>query len=199
MKKSIIILILLSIMQHFSIAQPEDVKVVIRQSLLNKLLHAVGEVKGGGTYTILLIKGKYSWNVNEASVRLEPGKAAFEAKVHVKANPLSYTDDIHGVFDVQYNPISNKMEMKLQHCYFDIYTQILKKRIKIATVDLASFYKEALEFYGPMSYSSQFEFEMPDKSIKRLKAHVQRCDIQVLEGKIEMLAKIEFLEAPDTE
>ncbi|MFN5494115.1 MAG: hypothetical protein ACK5AQ_07640, partial [Bacteroidota bacterium] len=55
-----------------------DLSVVLSENTLNKLLKAVGEIKGENNYELMLIKGKYTWKLNQTEILLIHDTALFD-------------------------------------------------------------------------------------------------------------------------
>ncbi|MBC8343098.1 MAG: hypothetical protein ISR55_06715 [Bacteroidetes bacterium] len=176
-------------------AQKSDLTISISDQMINKVLAAVGSISDEDEYQLLMIKGKYSWLVENTRIKLEENKALFVADVKVKAGPIKYEDRVSGLLDVTYNPKTNKLELKLTHAYLDIKTKIFGKEKIITTVDLANYYKAPFVFDGPIDYQEVFEIEMPDKTVKKLKTVVERCNINVKPGVIQMKSIIAIYDA----
>jgi hypothetical protein len=175
--------------------QKPDLSVSITDLMINKVFAAVGSIADEDEFKLLMIKGTYSWLVENARVKLEENKAMFIADVKVKAGPLKYADHVSGLLDVTYNPKNNKLELRLTHAYLKIKTKVFGKERTITTIDLANYYKTPFLFDGPIAYEEVFEIEMPDKTIKRLQTIVRECDIKVKTGEIRMDAVIDIYDA----
>lgn len=190
-KLSIIALILNSMIIN---AQNKDLVVSIHESTINKLLDAVGVISDTDEYKITLIKGTYNWQVKNTKVHLEKNKAYFTTTVRVETGPFNYTDNIKGNLEVVYRPETNKLILTLESAEFKIKAKILGKERIIKTLDVASFYKEPIVFDGPIAMEQIFEFEMPSGEIKKLKAVINDCQIEVLDDKIDLKAIFDFEE-----
>ncbi|MBT3422065.1 MAG: hypothetical protein HN921_17275 [Bacteroidetes bacterium] len=197
MKNKLHILLFISLfMQVFKgSSQNSDLTISISDQMINKVFAAVGSIADEDDYQVLMIKGKYSWLVENARIKLENNKALFVADVQVKAGPIKYADRVSGLLDVTYNPKTNKLELRLTHAYLKIKTKIFGKEKIITTVDLANYYKSPFVFDGPIAYQEVFEIEMPDKTVKKLRTVVRQCDIKVNPGEILMKSVIDIYDA----
>ncbi len=177
-----------------SFSQNYDMVVNVTDKMINKLLAAIGPVSGEEEYSIMFIKGKYQWKVENPVIKLDEGKSWFEADVKVNTGNLSYSDRVNGLININYNKQTDKLELRFDHAMVDIKTKILGKEKLITTIDIANYYKVPFIFDGPGSYAEEFSFEMPDGSIKRLKTVVKNCDIAVSKGIIQMKANLDFVD-----
>lgn len=171
-----------------------DITLSLHETTINKLLGAIGTIADTSEYKILFIKGKYNWQVNHARIELNDGEALFYADVRVETGPFSYSDHISGNMNVMYNPKTNKLILTLNSAKFAVKTKALGKEQVLSTIDLANFYKEPIEFDGPIAMEQDFEFEMPGGNMKRLKAVIKDCEIFVLDEKIDMKAVFDFVD-----
>ncbi|MFC2113844.1 hypothetical protein ACFLRI_00690 [Bacteroidota bacterium] len=178
-----------------SVAQTYDMTISISDKMINKVLTAVGAVSDKDEYQLLLIKGTYTWKVENAFIKLEEDKALFIADVIVETGPFHYADKVSGLLDVTYNAKTNKLELQLTHAHLKIKTKILGAEKLITTVDLAKYYKTPFVFDGPLSYQDVFEFELPDGSKKKISTIVTSCLIKVNEGAILMKANFKIQDA----
>lgn len=82
-KISASLILLIFIFVHSSNAQGPDAVVIVRQSTLNGFLNAVGPVSGKAPYSVLGLKGEYTWTVKNARIDLKPNAADFAADASV--------------------------------------------------------------------------------------------------------------------
>ena len=175
-------------------SQNNDLSVVIYESAINKLMKAIGPISGENEYHSMFVNCKYKWTAKDSKIKLVDNKAQFISNVKVEAGSLSYTDDIVGEFKVSYNPVTNKLELKLMTAVFEVYTKVLGEKIVIKRIDLKDYIKDPFLFDGPLYYQSATPFTMPDNTIKKIGAKIKKSNILVLATKIVMNADMEFSE-----
>ncbi|MDD5569829.1 MAG: hypothetical protein PHD97_01585 [Bacteroidales bacterium] len=175
-------------------SQNSDLSVVLYESSVNKVLKAIGSFSGENEYKTFFKSGKYKWTATDAKVTLLENKARFTSNIKVEVGTFSYTDEVEGEIKVSYNQQKNKLELKLETAIFEIYTKVLGQKIVVKRIDLADFYKDPLEFDGPLAYQSEMPFSMPDNTIKKIAAKIKKCTILVQQTKIIMNAELDFFE-----
>jgi hypothetical protein len=176
-------------------AQPlNDLEVVIHQETLNKMVKALGEVKGNSEYEFLFMTWHYQWSVLKSSFELMPGKATFISDVKVDVGPFSYTSQVVGNVDVAYEMKTNLISVKVKQAVFELYTVVFGKKIHIRDVDLASYYQTPFTFEGPMTMETVMEFTMPDSTIKKLYARPTQCTVTVIDRKIVVASEVDFFD-----
>jgi hypothetical protein len=176
-------------------AQVNDLTITVSDKMINKLLTAIGPVKGSEDYKVMMFNGTAYWTVENSTILLDDNKAWFEADVKVETGNFAYSDRIKGSLKVFYNNAKDQLELSPEHIYLNIKTRFLGKERLIETIDLANYYKSPFVFDGPTAYIEEFEFEMPDGSIKKLKPIVRSCDIKVIKGSILIKANVDFVDA----
>jgi len=176
-------------------SQSNDLTINVSDKMINKLLTAIGPVSGEEEYVVMMVKGVCKWTVENPVIKLDLNKAWFEADVKVSSGNFTYSDRINGLIRVIYNQAKDRLELSLENVFVNLKVKVLGKERLIKTLDLANYYKTPFYFDGPGSYAENFEFEMPDGSLKKLKASVKSCDIAVLKGIIQMKANLDFIDA----
>ena len=170
MKK--ISLISLILFACVAMAFPEaDASIIIRQQTLNKFLTAVGPVQKTESFMVAGIKGQYRWLVQNPRLQLTPGKARFEADVTVSlvSPSLSYSTPAYGEVSVGYDPLSNRINIKVEKVAFEVAFTLMGKRVRIAEVDISRFYQIAFSFPGPKPFEATVDVSLPDGSKKPIK------------------------------
>lgn len=133
----------------------EDVTVTISEETVNAFLAAVGPVSGKGKK-----KGvKFTWTVTEAEIAFEPGSAQFIAKIRLKAGRFKSSDVVTSRVSVTYDSESNRISMRVEEAIYKIYVKVLGKKIKVAQVDIAKYYRPRFEFNGPEPVQESVEVE----------------------------------------
>jgi len=194
-KKISLLLIIILLMAASAYSQPYDLTINVTDKMINKLLTAIGPISGEEEYTVMMIKGLCKWKIENPVIKLEPNKSWFEADVTVSSGNLTYTDRITGLVKVNYNQMKDRLELSLEHIYIDLKIKAFGKEKVIKTLDAVNYYKTPFYFDGPGKISEEFEFEMPDGSLKKIKTAVKNYDIQVLKGLIQMKANLDFVDA----
>lgn len=176
--------------------EPNDMRVVIHEEMLNKMLAALGTISGKEPYSALLMKDTCYWTLINPKIRLHPGKADFETNVNVKAGPFNYTTPVKGNVAVTYDRVKNVINVKIETAIMELYTKILGKKIHIKDIDLADQFDEPFTFDGPTATESEMEFPMPDGTTKVLLMRTTDCDLKVEEKMIVVPCEMEFLPKP---
>ncbi len=191
MKKYFKIIIFLLIMQHVN-AQKNDVVIAIHQETLNKMLTAVGEIKGTNSYEYALIKGNYHWFLQNPRIELIKDSAKFYTDAKVSVGPFKYTDKVIGKMSVKYDQAKNKIAIQLTDAVFEIYTTVLGKKISLKKIQIADYFTSPFLFDGPLNVESNMEFTMPDSTVKTIIAKASRCDIKILTQQIVVSTEMSF-------
>jgi hypothetical protein len=176
--------------------EPNDMRIVIHEEMLNKMLAALGNISGKEPYSALLIKDTCYWTLIGPKIRLHPGKADFETNVNVKAGPFNYTTPVKGNVAVTYDRIKNVINVKIESAVMELYTKVLGKKIHIKDIDLADQFTEPFTFDGPTATESEMEFPMPDGTTKVVVMRASDCDLSVVEDMILVPCEMEFLPKP---
>ncbi|MCU0435140.1 MAG: hypothetical protein MUC87_16910 [Bacteroidia bacterium] len=176
--------------------EPNDMRVVIHEEMLNKMLAALGNISGKEPYSALLMKDTCFWTLIGPKIRLHPGKADFEANVNVKAGPFNYTTPVKGNVAITYDRVKNVINVKIETAVVELYTKFLGKKIHIKDIDLADQFAEPFTFDGPTATESEMEFPMPDGTTKVLLMRTSDCDLSVVEDMILVPCEMEFLPKP---
>lgn len=174
-------------------SEPNDMRIVIHEEMLNKMLAALGNISGKEPYSALLVKDTCYWTLIGPKIRLHPGKADFETNVNVKAGPFNYTTPVKGNVAVTYDRVKNVINVKIESAIMELYTKVLGKKIHIKDIDLADQFTEPFTFDGPTATESEMEFPMPDGTTKVMVMRTSDCDLSVVEDMILVPCEMEFL------
>ncbi len=156
-----------------------DFTVVLNEEALNKVFAAIGDIKGSNDYEIMLIKGKYNWTVIKPSISIRPDSSQFNCLAKVEAGLFDYISTVKGDVKITYNDQKNEIQVKITRAVFELYTMILSKKVHIKNIDLADHFKDPFIFEGPRTTSTNFEFTMPDSTIKRIYIQPTACDMEI--------------------
>ena len=80
--------------------------------------------------------------------------------------------------------------------YLNYIPSFLGKKIHIKDIDLADNFKEPFVFEGPKTMNTDFDFTMPDNSIKKVYVQPIDCIIELKWKEILVLFDIEACDVP---
>ena len=175
-----------------------DFTAILHEETLNKVLVAIDTIRGSNDYEIMLIKGKYHWTVMNPKIFLRPDSSKFLCDAKVDVGPFSYTTKVPGDVKITYDEKKNEIQVKIIRAIFELYTEVFGKKVHIKDIDIAEHLTEPFIFEGPKSMATDFEFMMPDSTMKhiyiqpslcemvvRWKEIVTRCEVQVSDKPIK--------------
>jgi hypothetical protein len=173
-----------------------DLQVTIHEEMLNNMMTALGEIRGNGEYSLLLIPAHYTWTLTNAHFQLLPGKADFVSDVKVETGPFSYTSAVTGNVDISYDPKTNLIHVKIVKAIFEVYTKMFGNKVHIKNIDLAEYFKDPFTFEGPMSLKTDMDFTMPDGKKKTLYCKPSCCELKVVKQCILVAVEVTFTSSP---
>ncbi|MBC7320034.1 hypothetical protein H5T89_05260 [bacterium] len=194
--KAILSIFLLTVFfSSFSLARGSepDASIVIRQETLNRFLDTIGEVKKTDSFSIIGIKGEYTWTVKNPKIILTAGRARFQAEVTVsfKSLPVNYSTPAYGEVSIRYDSNENKINIKVEKVAFEVAFNVLGKRVVVGEVDISKIYQIAFSFPGPKPFESLVEVSLPDGSRKKIK--IESVPVLVIEdGRIVVGSEINY-------
>ncbi len=156
-----------------------DFTVVLHEETINKVFQAIGEIKGSNEYKLLLITGHYNWKINNPSISIRPDSSQFHCTAFVQTGPFAYTSPVTGDVKISYVRTTNKIQVTISRAVLELYTVVLGKKIHIKYINLADYFKEPFLFDGPQSAETNFEFTMPDSTVKRIYLKPSDCDMEI--------------------
>lgn len=171
-----------------SAASAQDAQMILHESTFNKFLKAVGQISGGGKFKKAFIKTDYTWKIKNARIDLEPNNATFHADADIKAKGITFTEKVTGSVDVKYNPVSNVISVKVREAKFDI--KIIG--VKVATIDLAKYYKPKFEFAGPQPLQKSVLVDLPDGKKKKINVATQSQNFKIVKDRIVVVSYLKF-------
>lgn len=177
-------------------SQTNDFKVALHESMLNKLLVSMGEIKGSSEYSFMFMNGTYYWSLFNPQIKLYPNKAEFTTDVKVTIGKFSYTNHVVGKMEVCYEPSSNLIYVEMVEALYPLNIMVMGKEMTVTTINLAKYFETPFTFEGPLSATTSMQFEMPDKSIKTLYVHLKNCGVKISEKIILVSADVDFLQIP---
>lgn len=176
-----------------AIASEPDASIVIRQDTLNRFLDTIGEVKKTDSFSIVGIKGEYTWTVKNPKIILTPGRARFQAEVTVsfKTLPVTYSTPAYGEVSIRYDANENKINIKVEKVAFEVAFTLLGKKVVVGEVDISKIYQITFSFPGPKPFESLVEVSLPDGSRKKIK--IESIPVLTIEeGKIIVGSEIRY-------
>lgn len=186
MKKFLLIAILVSFPYNFLMAQ--DAQISLSELMFNKFLDSVGSISGKGKFKKLFIKTDYTWKIRNARIDLEPDNATFYADADIKAKGIKFTEKVTGSVDVNFDPFKNIISVKVREAKFNINIF----GVKVATIDLARYYKPKFQFEGPKPLQETVTIDLPDGKKKTIKITTVRQNFKILKDKIVVVSFFAF-------
>lgn len=143
-----------------------DAKVVIGENVLNQFMNAVGPISRTEKFSVSKIKGEYTWTVKNPRVTIAADKVRFQADAGIKVITFNYDTTAVGDVEVKYDPVANKISVKVLKAAVQIYFNLFGKRINITEVDISKFYRMQFEFSGPKPLQTSVDVTLPDGSVR---------------------------------
>ncbi|MFZ1082630.1 MAG: hypothetical protein WAO19_11990 [Candidatus Kryptoniota bacterium] len=190
------VIIFLVSQNAFSQAPLPDAAVIVYESTLNGFLNAVGPLSGKGQFNTLGIKEDYTWTLRNARIEISKDQASFLADANVKAGLFSYSAPAMGAVEVKYFPDSNRIKIKVVQAVFEVYIKILGKKIHIANIDAAKFYRPEFEFAGPRPVQPSVNVTLPDGGTKTIYITPVSQNLKLEEQKIVVTSQLVFSDQP---
>lgn len=170
-----------------------DAEVIIYEKTLNKFLKSVGKIQGKAPYKLMFIHGEYNWSIDDARIEINPENPRFTAVANVNIGGMfSYTSLAEGKIGINYDGDKNKVTVKIEEAVFEVYMNILGKKLHISDIDAAKFYKSEFEFNGPVPMQSEISIAMPDETKRKIAVKTVKRDMSVEKGLIRITAVMEF-------
>ncbi|MFL5753883.1 MAG: hypothetical protein ACJ76F_10790 [Bacteroidia bacterium] len=179
MKKLLIFLSLLPALVVHSQSKNNDFTVILNEETLNKVFLAIGEINGSSDYEVLLVKGTYHWTVINPQISIRPDSSQFNCIARVKAGFFDYTTTVKGDVKITYDTKKNEIQVKITRAIFELYTMLFGGKVHIKDIDLADQFKDPFIFEGPRTMATDFEFTMPDSTVKHIYVQPTTCDMEI--------------------
>lgn len=160
-------------------SQVNDFTAILHEETLNKVFLAIGEIKGSNDYEVMLIKGKYHWAIVNPKISIRPDSSQFICDAKVDVGPFSYTTKVPGDVKITYDQKKNEIQVKIVRAIFELYTYIFGKKVHIKDIDLAEYLTDPFIFEGPKTMATDFEFMMPDSTMKHIYIQPSTCEMEV--------------------
>jgi len=172
----------------FNSLAAQDAQIVLHETTFNKFLDAIGHISGSGKFKKAFIKTDYTWKIRNARIDLEPNNATFYADADIKAKGIKFTEKVTGSVDVNFDPVKNLISVKVREAKFDV--KIFG--VKVATIDLAKYYKPKFQFEGPKPLQSAVTVELPGGKKKTIQITTLRQDFRIVKDKIVVASVFSF-------
>ncbi len=175
------------------VAANQDIIISIKETTLNKLFTAIGEIKGTSIYSFMFIEGTYDWTLINPQIKLHTNKAEFLTDVKVTVGKYTYLMHVSGDVEICYEPTTNLIYVEITEAKFPLNIMFFGKVKHLWDVNIAKYFETPFTFDGPLTMGSEISFAMPDNTMKKLYAHPVNCGVKVVEKQILVSAEIEFV------
>lgn len=174
--------------------QNADLIVALKESTLNKMFAALGEIKGTSAYSFMLVEGTYNWTLVKPQIKLHTNKANFETDVKVTVGKFDYTTKVNGIVEICYEPTTNLIYIEITQALFPLNIMVLGKERHLWDVDLKKYFETPFTFEGPLTMGTEMVFSMPDGTTKKIYCHPINCGVKIAEKQVIVSAETEFLD-----
>ncbi len=174
-------------------AQSPDLSVTIKEPIVNKILTAIGDIKGNSYYSFMFMEGTYEWKLIHPRIQLHYGYADFVTDAKVTIGKFGYTMHVVGNVEVCYEPQTNLIYVEITEAKFPLNLLLLGKLKHVKDVDIAHYFETPFVFEGPLTVGTEFNFPMPDNTLATVYAHALSCDLKVEEQQITVNTEVEFV------
>lgn len=192
---------LISLFLTFSLsakAQNQDLIVILKESILNKMFTAIGEIKGTSIYSFMFIESTYNWTVINPQIKLHQNKADFICDVKVAVGKFDYITKVKGIVEICYEAQSNLIMVEITEAEFPLNIMFLGQLRHLWDVGLANYFETPFTFEGPLTMGTEMVFSMPDRTIKTIYCHPVNCGVKIAEKQVIVSAETEFVEHTQT-
>lgn len=97
---------------------------------------------------------------------------------------------------MKYFPETNRIKVRVVQAIFEVYTKILGKKIHIANVDAARFYRPEFEFVGPRPVQPSVLVYLPDGSTKTIYIVPVSQNLRLEPRQIVVTSRLVFSDQP---
>ena len=156
-----------------------DFSISLHEETINKVLTAVGDVKGCNDYEVMLISGKYCWTIKNPKIDIRPDSSDFVCDALVKISLFEYKSKVIGNVKINYDNDKNLIFIKISKAVFEIYTYLFGKKVHIKDIHLEDYFKEPFAFEGPRTMAKNMEFTMPDSTKKKIYLVPTECKMEL--------------------
>ena len=156
-----------------------DFSVILHEEAVNKVIAAIGDIKGTNDYEVLLISGKYHWTVQNPKINIRPDSSDFTCDALVNVGPFNYKTQVVGNVKITYDNDKNLIFIKISKAIFELYTMVFGKKIHIKDIHLEDYFKEPFAFEGPKTMATNMEFMMRDSTMKKIYVQPTACKMEL--------------------
>lgn len=156
-----------------------DFAVSLHEETVNKVLAAVGDIKGTNDYEVMLIKGKYHWTIKNPRINIRPDSSDFMCDALVSVGPFDYKTSVVGNVKIAYDNEKNVIYIKITRAIFELYTMVFGAKVHIKDIHLEEYFKDPFEFEGPKTMATDMEFTMPDSTVKKIYVQPTDCKMEL--------------------
>jgi hypothetical protein len=156
-----------------------DFAVSLHEETVNKVLGAVGDIKGTNDYEVMLIHGKYHWTIQNPKINIRPDSSDFTCDALVNVGPIDYKTQVIGNVKITYDNAKNLIAIKISRAIFELYTHVFGKKVHIKDIHLEEYFKDPFTFEGPRSMATDMEFTMPDSTVKKIYVQPTECKMEL--------------------
>ena len=197
MKKTLGILLLLLSCSLFAQKKPiNDFTISIHEESINKIIDAIGPVTGSNQYDAFLTNINYTWTLENSHIQIRPDSSQFICDVQVQAGIIHYKTQVHGDVKISYDTQLNQIQIKVVRAIFELYTKVFGKKVHIKNIDLAENFSQPFIFEGPRSLNTNFDFTLPDGTLKKVYVQANTCTIELRWKEILVLFEIDACDVP---
>jgi hypothetical protein len=175
---------------------PNDFTVIIHEETINKILKTIDSINGTKDYEVMFLKGKYHYTAKNFKMKIRPDSSQFSCDVKVDIGPFTYRTSVPGHVKISYDKTTNQIQIKVVRAIFELYTNVLGKKIHIKDIDLADNFKEPFSFEGPKSMTTDFDYTMPDGKIKKIYMQPSDCELNIRWQEIIANFELEACDVP---
>ena len=181
---------------HFKAQNYNDFSFILNEKAINKIFTAIGELSGKNEFSVLLVKGHYTWTVINPKINLRPDSSYFTSDAKVNVGPFDYSTQVIGNVKIDYSNKTNLINIKITKAIFELYTVILGKKIHIKDIHLEDYFKDPFAFEGPKSLNTEMSFTMPDSTLKKIYVAPTQCVMKVVKQAIVTSCEISASDKP---
>lgn len=182
--------------QKKSLSQPNDFAVSLHEEAINKVLVALGDIRGTNNYEVMLINGTYTWTIRNPKINIRPDSSFFTCDALVNVSLFSYSSKVVGEVKINYDNDRNLIYVKISRAVFELYTMIFGKKVHIRDIHLEEYFKEPFAFEGPRTITTEMEFPMPDSSKRKILIQPTECRMELKWKEICTACEISACQVP---
>jgi hypothetical protein len=171
-----------------------DFSVSLHEEAINKVLLALGDIRGTNSYEVMLINGTYTWTIRNPKINIRPDSSSFTCDALVNVSLFDYKTKVVGDVKINYDNDENLIYVKISRAIFELYTIIFGKKVHIKDIHLEDYFKEPFAFEGPRTITTTMEMAMPDSTKKKIFIQPTECRMELKWKEICTACEISALE-----